>query len=230
MPAFELFDRRNYRSASARDGYAVWAASYEDTIKPEMDAWLLERVAITWRDVARAADLGCGTGRTGAWLAANGVRAIDGVDVTPEMLDRARARGVFGELRCADVGATGLPGGAYDLVTTCLVDEHLADLAPIYREAARLAAPGAAYVLVGFHPFFIMATGMPTHFDAPDGAPLAIETHVHLASDHVRAAHAAGWHLAELHEQVIDDRWVATKPSWAKHRGVPISFAFVWRR
>jgi SAM-dependent methyltransferase len=230
MPAFDLFDRRHYRSATAREGYGVWAASYEATIKPDMDAWLLERVGVDWTAVARAADLGCGTGRTGAWLAGKGVRAIDGVDVTPEMLDRARARGVFGELRCADVAATGLPGGAYDLVTTCLVDEHLADLAPIYCEAARLAAPGAAYVLVGFHPFFIMATGMPTHFDAPDGAPLAIETHVHLASDHVRAAHAAGWRLAELHEQVIDDRWVAAKPSWGKHRGVPISFAFVWRR
>lgn len=71
---------------------------------------------------------------------------------------------------------------------------------------------------------------MPTHFDAPDGKPLAIETHVHLMSDHVRAAHAAGWQLAEMHEQVIDDRWVETKPSWAAYRDCPISFAFVWRR
>ncbi len=230
MTDFALFDRRQYRSVSARDGYAVWAASYEATIKPDMDAWLLERVDLAWSTIARAADLGCGTGRTGAWLAGRGVRAIDGVDLTPEMLEQARARGVFAQLRCADVAATGLPGAAYDLVTTCLVDEHLADLGPLYREAARLAKPGATYVLVGFHPFFIMASGMPTHFDAPDGAPLAIETHVHLASDHVRAAHAAGFTLAALHEQVIDERWVASKPSWSKHRGVPISFAFVWRR
>jgi SAM-dependent methyltransferase len=230
MPAFNLYDRRNYRSVDARAGYALWADSYETTIKPDMDAWLLERIAVDWASVARAADLGCGTGRTGAWLAARGVQAIDGVDVTPEMLERARARGVFGELHLADVAATGLPDAAYDLVTTCLVDEHLADLAPIYREAARLARPGAAYVLVGFHPFFIMASGMPTHFDAPDGAPLAIETHVHLASDHVRAAHAAGFTLAAMHEQVIDERWIASKPSWASHRGVPISFAFHWRR
>jgi SAM-dependent methyltransferase len=230
MPAFHLFDRRNYRSVNAREGYGVWAASYEDTIKPDMDAWLLERIELAWPGVARAADLGCGTGRTGAWLAARGVTVIDGVDVTPEMLDRARERGVFATLTCADVGATGLPATAYDLVTTCLVDEHLANLAPIYREAARLLKPGGSYVLVGFHPFFIMASGMPTHFDAPDGAPLAIETHVHLASDHVRAAHAAGFALAEMHEQVIDDRWIATKASWDKHRGVPISFAFRWTR
>ena len=128
------------------------------------------------------------------------------------------------------MSATGLTAGAYDLVTTCLVDEHLAELAPLYVEAARLARPGASYVLVGFHPFFIMATGMPTHFKAPDGEPVAIETHLHLLSDHAKAALAAGWQLAELREQVIDDRWVETKPSWAAYLDLPISFAWVWRR
>ena len=146
------------------------------------------------------------------------------------MLEKARARGVFGELRTADVGATGLRSANYDLVTTSLVDEHLADLAPLYRESARLARPSAAHVLVGFHPFFIMTVGMPTHFDAPDGEPVAIDTHVHLLSDHVRAAVAAGWHLTEMHEQIIDDRWIRTKASWSAYRDVPVSFVCVWRR
>ncbi len=230
MPRFDSFDQRHYPQLGARDGYAQWAETYEGTIKPEMDAWLLDRVeTVAWRTIRRAADLGCGTGRTGGWLAERGVRTIDGVDVTPAMLERARLRGVFAELRVADVAATGLPGGAYDLVTTCLVDEHLADLAPLYRESARLARPGAAHVLVGFHPFFIMKTGMPTHFDGGAG-PIAIETHVHLLSDHARAALAAGWRLAELHEQVIDERWIRAKPSWAAYKDVPISFAWVWRR
>ena len=88
----------------------------------------------------------------------------------------------------------------------------------------------AEHVLIGFHPFFIMKTGMPTHFTPPDSEPVAIQTHVHLLSDHVRAAMSAGWKLAELREQVIDERWVEKKPSWAVHRGTPISFAFVWSR
>lgn len=71
---------------------------------------------------------------------------------------------------------------------------------------------------------------MPTHFDAPGGEHVAIETHVHLLSAHVEAALAAGWQLALLREQVIDDRWVAQKPSWAALLGVPISHALVWRR
>ena len=231
MPLFSTFDRRNYRTVSAREGYAQWAATYEETIKHEMDLWLLGEIqSVTWSAVERCADLGCGTGRTAAWLASKGVQAIDGVDAAPEMLQLARNRVVFSSLTLADVCATGLPASNYDLVTTCLVDEHLAELAPLYAEAARLARRDAVYVLVGFHPFFIMATGMPTHFRAADGDPVAIETHVHLFSDHAKAALAAGWQLAELREQVIDDRWVKTKPSWAAHRGVPISFAWVWRR
>jgi SAM-dependent methyltransferase len=231
MPEFSLFDRRGYRTLPTREGYALWSSSYEETVKPDMDRWLLEALqTVAWPDVERAADLGCGTGRTGAWLRARGVRHIDGVDITPEMLARARERDVFDELRVADVCDSGLPAARYDLVTTCLVDEHLSDLAPLYRESARIARPGAAHVLVGFHPFFIMRAGMPTHFDDASGEPLAIETHVHLLGDHVQAALAAGWRLAEMREQVIDARWIAQKASWAAHRGVPISFAFVWRR
>ena len=231
MSRFARFDRRNYRTVAAREGYAQWAATYEDTVKCDMDLWLLDEIqSVKWNTVERCADLGCGTGRTAAWLASKGVRKIDGVDATPEMLEEARKRDVFASFRVADVCATGLPAANYDLVTTCLVDEHLAALAPLYAEAARLARRGAAYVLVGFHPFFIMATGMPTHFQRANGEPLAIETHVHLLSDHAKAALAVGWQMAELREQVIDDRWVETKPSWAAYRDVPISFVWVWRR
>lgn len=231
MPDFKSFDTRRYRTLPARDGYRLWATTYEATIKRDMDLWLLERVeSVDWASVERAADLGCGTGRTAEWLERRGVRVIDGVDLTPEMLERARERGVFARLELADVSASGLAAGSYDLVTTCLVDEHLERLEPLYRESARIARPGAAHVVVGFHPFFIMRSGMPTHFDDPSGEPLAIETHVHLFSEHVQAALATGWRLAEMHEQVIDDRWISEKPKWLALRDVPVSFAFVWRR
>jgi SAM-dependent methyltransferase len=231
MPAFSSFDKRGYRTVSALEGYAIWSSSYEETIKKDMDLWLLDRIStVRWDGVGRAVDLGCGTGRTGAWLKSRGVRQVDGVDLTPEMLELARARGVYSHLVLADVNASGLESGAYSLVTTSLVDEHLSDLRPLYREAARLSTSGGTHVLIGFHPYFIMHSGMPTHFDGPDGTPVAIETHVHLFSEHVHAAMGAGWSLAEMHEQVIDDRWVETKPQWAFLKDVPVSFAAVWRR
>jgi SAM-dependent methyltransferase len=145
------------------------------------------------------------------------------------MLGMARARGVFRTLVEADVARTGLPGGSYDVVTTSLVDEHLADLRPLYAEAARLLRPGGTYAIVGFHPHFIMASGMPTHFDDATGEPVAIVTHVHQLSDQVAAAHAAAFRLAELRERLVDDAWIALKPKWEALRGHPVAFAAVWR-
>ena len=229
MPSFSAFDSRGYRTVAPREGYDRWARTYEDTVEDAMDIALLDRVAVDWVVAGNVADLGCGTGRTGAWLKARGVGEIDGVDLSPGMLEAARARGVYRSLHEAEVGDTGLDGGAYDLVVSCLVDEHLADLAPLYGEAARLARPGGRFVLVGFHPHFIIASGMPTHFDdAESGEPVAIETHVHLLSEHVAAGRVAGLELGELHERVVDDEWVALKPKWERFRDHPISFAFVW--
>ncbi|HWT25324.1 MAG TPA: class I SAM-dependent methyltransferase [Solirubrobacteraceae bacterium] len=231
MSTFETFDARGYRTVDARSGYGEWAATYEQTVQDAMDIDLLEALAtVRWAEVAEAADLGCGTGRTGAWLRAHGVGAVDGVDLTPEMLEAARARNVFRRLAVADVADSGLDAGRYDLVTSCLVDEHLADVAPLYAEAWRLARPGAQFVLVGFHPHFIMASGMPTHYDSASGEPVAIETHVHLLSEHVTRARATGWALDEMRERVIDDTWLALKPKWERLRGHPVTFAFAWRR
>jgi SAM-dependent methyltransferase len=231
MRSFEAFDTRGYRTVAAREGYDRWAATYEDTVEDSMDLALLERLDVGWADVGAAADLGCGTGRTGSWLAGRGVGEIDGVDLSPGMLEAARARGVYRSLREAEVASTGLGSGAYDLVVSCLVDEHLADLGPLYEEAARLAAAGGRFALVGFHPHFIIASGMPTHFDdAESGEAVAIETHVHLLSEHVAAGLGAGLTLAALHERVVDDEFLAVKPKWERFRGHPISFAFLWSR
>jgi len=229
MADFTPFDTRGYRTVDVRSGYGEWVATYEQTVEDAMDIELLAALeSVRWE--GEVADLGCGTGRTGAWLAERGVEAIDGVDLTPEMLAVARERGVHRKLVEADVTATGLDDEHYDLVVTSLVDEHLADLRPLYAEAYRLAKPGASYVLIGYHPHFIMATGMPTHYDNASGESVAIETHLHLLSDHTAAALAAGWELAELKERVIDDVWVELKPKWDRLRGQPVTFAFVWRR
>lgn len=228
---FADFDTRGYRTVDVRTGYGGWAASYEDSVLDAMDVGLLQRLRRPqWAHVRRAADLGCGTGRTGAWLRASGVPAVDGVDLTPQMLDRARARGVHDTLHEADVTATGLPSGRYDLAVSSLVDEHLPDVGPLYVEAHRLTSPDAQFVLVGYHPHFAMAAGMPTHYTADDGESVAITTTVHLVSDHVAAAHDAGWQLVEMVEGVVDDVWIAAKPKWERLRGHPISVGYVWQR
>lgn len=227
MVDFARFDARHYPTLGVKDGYAAWAPTYEATVLDLMDLRLLSQLAVDWRGVRRALDLACGTGRVGAWLKAQGVARIDGIDFTREMLARAEGKAAYESLTLGDATATGLPAGAYDLVTQSLADEHMADLGPVYQEAFRLAQPGGRFVLVGYHPWFLMS-GVPTHFDRAPDEPVAIESHIHLFSDHVRAAHAAGWRLDEMLEGLIDDDWVAMKAKWEKYRDRPVSFAFVW--
>ncbi|MEV0252138.1 class I SAM-dependent methyltransferase [Nocardia sp. NPDC050712] len=231
MPAFADFDRRNYPTVDVATGYDGWAPTYERTVLDVMDLALLDRLRHPgWAQVRRAADLGCGTGRTGDWLRRHGVTDIDGVDVSAGMLERARERGAHTTLAQADVRDTGLVSGAYDLVIASLIDEHLPDLGPFYAEAWRLAAPGGTCVMVSFHPQFIMVTGMPTHYTPDAGEPVAISTHLHLLSEHMTAALNAGWVLTEITEGLVDDAWLAAKPKWAELRGQPFSVALVWTR
>ena len=231
VPDFAAFDRRHYRTVGVLEGYAAWASTYDATVEDAMDLALLDRLeSVEWSKIERVADLGCGSGRTVRWLRTRGDFWIDGVDVTPAMLELARAKGLHDRLVVADVRATGLESGAYDLVACVLVDEHLPDLGPLYLEARRVLRPGRGgnVVMVGVHPYFLMAVGMPTHFDDPEGEPVAIETHLHLPSEHVKAARAAGLVPRELHEALVDDDFVRLKPGWAAHRGLPFSYAWVF--
>jgi SAM-dependent methyltransferase len=228
---FIRFDQRHYRTVSVRDGYRDWVQSYENTVEDEMDVALLESIGtVAWPAMRHAVDLGCGTGRTAAWLKSRGVGRIVGVDTTPEMLEVARRRGAHDRLVEGDVRATPLDSDEYDLVVCCLVDEHLPQLSALYHEAGRLLHDAGRFVLVGYHPFFIMRAGMPTHFDGADGEPIAVETFIHLFSEHVAAARNAGLTAIELQERVVDDDWVARKPQWDQYRGWPTSFAWVWTR
>ena len=226
---FDSFDKRGYRVVSAEVGYGEWARRYEETVAVGIDGPLLTMLtSVAWCHVGRAADLACGTGRTGVCLAERGVVAIDGVDITREMLAAAEVRGIYRSLRRADVADTGLTGSTYDLSTLVLADEHLAELAPVYREAARLLAPGGAFLLLGYHPFFLM-NGVPTHYHRDDGEAVTIRSYVHLFSEHFDAGTKAGLGLAEFRECVIDAAWLKTKPKWHKYLGWPVSFAMVWR-
>jgi len=228
---FSKFDQRGYKTVSAKEGYAVWSETYDEMMADyPMDLPLLDQTdAVDWGDVVRAADLACGTGRIGAWLKSKGVQTIDGVDISPEMLDRARAKNIYESLIETDMCETGLPDDSYSLISNSLALEHVPELEPLYAEASRLAGGASHFVLMGYQPYFLL-NGIPTHFSTDEGDDLAIENYVHFFSDHMAAARATGWSLVDLREQVVEEGWVALKPGWAKHLHKPVSFMCIWRR
>ena len=225
---YSAFDRRGYETVQVEEGYRLWAEVYDQTALPPLDLELLGRLErVPWAG-AEAADLACGTGRIGAWMLERGVRQVDGVDLTPAMLQRSRERGIYRRLLQADMTATGLEPQAYDLVVSVLALCHLPDLGPLYAEASRLTRPGGVCVLLGYHPEFLLR-GIPTHFEA-NGRRVAIVNWIHLLSDHVHAAHAHGWRLLEMDERVVDQEFVERRAGFAKHLGLPVSHVLVWQR
>ncbi|HEX8684108.1 MAG TPA: hypothetical protein VF707_17435, partial [Ardenticatenaceae bacterium] len=92
-----------------------------------------------------------------------------------------------------------------------------------------ITQPDGRFVIVGLHPHYLM-NGIPTHFHRSTGEAVAVESYVHLLSDHVKAAHEAGWTLTEMDEGVVDDEWLAKKPQWQAMLNQPVSFSMVWRK
>jgi predicted TPR repeat methyltransferase len=92
--------------------------------------------------VARALDLGCGTGLCGPLLQPLADR-IDGVDLSPRMLDKARSRGVYDELVQADV-AQHLQATArrYELVVSADVFIYIGDLDAVFAGVRRVMDRG----------------------------------------------------------------------------------------
>jgi SAM-dependent methyltransferase len=98
---------------------------------------------------ARVADLGCGTGTLSLLLAAEGY-AVDGVDFSPEMIRRARAKPPVGQVTFtqADADEPPLEPDAYDVVLSRHVLWAMPDPAATLRKWLGLLVPGGRLVLV----------------------------------------------------------------------------------
>jgi predicted TPR repeat methyltransferase len=91
----------------------------------------------------RAIDLGCGTGLAASAFAKE-VDHFIGVDLSPRMIERARATGLYAELEVADMlqGLRVRGDASADLVLAADAMVYVAKLAPVLAEAARVLAPG----------------------------------------------------------------------------------------
>ncbi len=227
---YSAFDIRKYPTLGVQDGYKEWANTYERSVEDEMDLRLLNRsTSIHWSSIHQAIDLACGTGRIGSWLHQQGVKEIDGIDFTEEMLKKAEARKVYRKTMLGNILDTQLSDAQYDLAIQVLADEHLSDLKPLYGEATRMIKPGGYFVIVGYHPHFLM-NGLVTHFHRKDGEAIAIESYVHLLSDHVKAAYMHHLRLLEMDEGIVDEDWLNKKPKWERYKHRPVSFMYIWQK
>jgi predicted TPR repeat methyltransferase len=91
-------------------------------------------------------DLGCGTGLAGAAFRDMAVR-LDGIDLSPGMVEKARARGVYDRLAVADIEQ--MPeadGTGYDLLVAADTLIYLGDLSAVFAAARARLEPGGTFL------------------------------------------------------------------------------------
>ena len=90
-----------------------------------------------------AIDLGCGTGLAAAAFAGEVDRFI-GIDLSPRMIERARATGLYAELEVAEMaeGLRGRPDASADLILAADAMVYVSDLVPVLREVERVLVRG----------------------------------------------------------------------------------------
>jgi SAM-dependent methyltransferase len=98
-------------------------------------------------------DLGCGEGRFARALAAAGHHVV-GVDVSPELVELARAADPDGEYHLGDAEALPFEDGAFDLVVAFNVLSCVGDVGRAIAEAARVLAAGGRLCLSIVHPMY----------------------------------------------------------------------------
>ncbi|MDE2133345.1 MAG: methyltransferase domain-containing protein [Alphaproteobacteria bacterium] len=96
------------------------------------------------RESLAVLDLGCGTGLSGAAFKDLAAR-LDGIDLSPAMIEKARARGLYDSLAVADIEAA-LPAERYDLALAADTLVYLGDLEPAMRSAANALKPGGFFL------------------------------------------------------------------------------------
>jgi SAM-dependent methyltransferase len=107
-----------------------------------------------------ALDAACGTGRYAQYLAGRGHRVV-GVDSSPDMLDRARARVPSGEFLPGDLRQLPLPDNCVDLVVSALSQSHVPTLAPVMAEFTRVLRPGGHLVISDAHHEIVFRGSVP---------------------------------------------------------------------
>jgi len=183
--------------------YDVWAASYDtDTNETRDLAANVLRLSPLPLAGARVIELGCGTGQNTAWLAER-AQSLLGLDISPGMLQHARARVSSSHVRFSRHDITtawpAAPGSA-DIVTAMLVLEHIEDLEPIFSEASRVLRPAGQLFFAELHPARQMLGKRARYVNPRTGELAHVPAFPHDVSDYVNAGVRAGLTLLELGE------------------------------
>jgi len=187
---------------SVRHAYRRWAPIYDYTFGQVADAGRKHAVKIINKRKGRVLEVGVGTGLS---LPAYGKHlTVTGIDLSPEMLDKAREKvakkklGNVDGLHEMDASALGFADESFDTVVAMYVMTVVPDPEKVMRELERVCAPGGEVVLVN-------------HFSQEHGMRGFLERKLAPFADLI------GWHAVFEPERVLiceDLRLAERRPLW----------------
>ena len=191
-----------------RELYAKWAPTYEQFLETNRYIYALQVaemfVELSSTRTGSVLDAGCGTGRVGLELSRLGVSPVDGIDISPEMLDEARTQsgpeGAPSYRRLIEADLTGpiqLETGSYAGIVSSGAFTH-GHLGPdALAELLRLVRPGAVGV-IGVNASLFESNGFKDRFEryASDGVIADLEVQLRRVYEDIDADNAN--HLAHI--------------------------------
>ncbi len=152
-------------------------------------------------------DIGCGTGLVGP-LVRDLAGRLEGVDLSPAMLEKAKAKGVYDTLFETDLEAF-LTGhqGSYDVILGAATLIHFGNLEALFAAVSRSLRAGGLFVFT----FFPHAEDGPDHAVAANTSLAQSGCFTHSVSYVERLAAEAGFSVAEL-TKVIHEHDQAGNP------------------
>ncbi|MFC7541212.1 class I SAM-dependent methyltransferase [Siccirubricoccus deserti] len=141
---FEGYSRLD-RSVHGLDGAPEWPAI--KTMLPDLQG-------------RRLIDLGCGFGWFARWARTQGASYVLGLDLSENMLARAKADTADPAIRYAraDLETLELPEGAFDLAYSSLAFHYIEDFGRLARTVFRALVPAAHLVFTIEHPIYMAST------------------------------------------------------------------------
>jgi SAM-dependent methyltransferase len=180
--------------ADPRTGYRSWSERYDEPGNPiiaieEPVVWSL----LDCLEPGVALDAACGTGRHSRHLADLGHEVV-GVDLTMEMLGRARRQVPEAAFLEADLRHIPASDGSFDAIVCGLALAHVADLQGAIVELARVLRPGGRLVISVLHPFQAHL-GWHAPFEDAQGQRRFVREHAHTHADYLSAFRSGGLQL-----------------------------------
>jgi SAM-dependent methyltransferase len=234
-PGFFAGYSRLGRSVEGLEGAAEWPALR--ALLPELHG-------------RKVVDLGCGFGWFCRWAREQGATEVLGIDVSENMLARARADTTDAAItyRRADMERLELPNAAFDVAYSSLALHYIDNLAGLLTAVHRALVPGGHLVFSAEHPIFTAPTNPHWSVDADGHRSWPVDSYLcegprrtdWLAKGVIKQHRTLGTYLnlllrlgfalSHVEEWGPTDEQIAARPALAEERQRPIFLLVAARR